>query len=365
MATLTGKIIDVTSRPPDSISSITVKAPAARIGSGSDVIVSSPATVDFNSSTGDITISGLTGGLSWIYIEGDGWSDSIPLAVAEGMITLVEAIANAAGAPGLVDFIELLVDLQERIDTIAQGAVDEAAEGIKFYRGNVPASYTLNDLTPGAWGVASGTVAANLGIPVAATGTVVTTHTNYDGGKTALFTSSTQTTYYTRVWVNSTNNDGIWGRWQEVVTADQLSAYVSENEIPKNIAITGAASLDELADGKYQVRAPSEAEKWGLPARQAGWLEKLSFPGAILFRFTTNHVDDSVWPFQVWHRATNGSGVWVMPWVKTSPPEDRDISAQLADRPTFDWVNQQIASVDTQASFGTDPDGVPYVMIGE
>lgn len=127
MATLTGKIIDVTSRPPDSISSITVKAPSARIGSGTDVIVSSPAVVVFDETTGDITISNLTGGLSWLYIEGDGWSDSIALSVAEGMITLVEAIANAAGTPGLVDFIALLTDLQNRIDNIAQDAVDDAA----------------------------------------------------------------------------------------------------------------------------------------------------------------------------------------------------------------------------------------------
>lgn len=127
MATLTGKITDVTSKTPESISSITVKAPSARIGSGTDVIVSSPATVDFNRATGDITISNLTGGLSWLYIEGDGWTDSIALSVAEGMITLVEAIANAAGTPGLVDFIALLTDLQNRIDGIAQDAVDDAA----------------------------------------------------------------------------------------------------------------------------------------------------------------------------------------------------------------------------------------------
>lgn len=129
MATLTGKITDVTGRAPDSISSITVKAPSARIGSGTDVIVSSPAVVTFDKTTGDITIGGLTGGLSWLYIEGDGWTDSIPLAVADGMITLVEAIANAAGTPGLADFIALLTDLQTRIDNIAQDAVDTAIGG--------------------------------------------------------------------------------------------------------------------------------------------------------------------------------------------------------------------------------------------
>lgn len=125
MATLTGKIVDVTSRPPDSISSITVKAPSVRIGGSEDVITSSPATVDFNSSTGDITISGLTGGLSWLYIEGDGWSDSIAFAVADGMTKLVEAIANASGVPGLAEFVELLVGLRNRLDEIAFDAVND------------------------------------------------------------------------------------------------------------------------------------------------------------------------------------------------------------------------------------------------
>lgn len=123
MATLQGKITDVTHKPPESLSSITVKAPSARVGGGTDLIVSSPATVDFDRGTGDVTISGLTGGLSWLYIEGDGWSDSIALAVAEGMITLVEAIANAAGIPGMADFMRLLQDIEATADGLVHDAV--------------------------------------------------------------------------------------------------------------------------------------------------------------------------------------------------------------------------------------------------
>ena len=167
MARLTGKITDVTSKAPENISSITVKAPAARVGGGTDVIVSSPATVDFNRDTGDITISNLTGGLSWLYIEGDGWTDSIALSVAEGMITLVEAIANASGIPGLVDFIALLTDLQNRIDSIAQDAVDAAAAqyvGVK----NIGSQHLDDVRTPGRYAqplVENATVAQ--GYPVA------------------------------------------------------------------------------------------------------------------------------------------------------------------------------------------------------
>lgn len=122
MATLRGRITDVTSRPPESISSITVKAPSVRIGEGLDIISTSPAGVDFDPDTGFITITDISGGLSWLYIEGDGWSDSIALAVADGMTTLIEAAANASGTPGLADFRRLV----EAIDDVALTSVRTA-----------------------------------------------------------------------------------------------------------------------------------------------------------------------------------------------------------------------------------------------
>lgn len=143
MATLTGKLTDVTSRTPENISSITVKAPSARIGGGSDVIVSSPATVDFDRTTGDITISDLTGGLSWLFIEGDGWTDSIALAVAEGMITLVEAIANASGVSGLADYVRLINN--------AESAIQDFLDGLEAdtYGGYQDSSVNVNTLLAG------------------------------------------------------------------------------------------------------------------------------------------------------------------------------------------------------------------------
>ena len=132
MATLRGKITDVTHKPPESLSSITVKAPSVRVGGGTDLIVSSPATVDFDRSTGDVTISGLTGGLSWLYLEGEGWSDSIALSVAEGMIALVEAIANASGVPGMVDYLELLATLRQNMQDVV---TDEFARNSTEYVG--------------------------------------------------------------------------------------------------------------------------------------------------------------------------------------------------------------------------------------
>ena len=124
MTTLTGRITDVTGRSPDSIASITVKAPSARIGGGSDIIVTSPAKVTLSKTTGDITISGLHVGLSWLYIEGDGWSDSIPLAVAEGFQLILEAVANASGVPGIADYMLMIRNSEDHARLLARAAVD-------------------------------------------------------------------------------------------------------------------------------------------------------------------------------------------------------------------------------------------------
>lgn len=124
MVTLTGTIADVTGRAPDSISSIAVKAPSARIGGGSGIIVTSPAKVTFSKTTGDITISGLHAGLSWLYIEGEGWSDSVPLAVAEGFQLILEAVANASGIPGIADYVSMLRNSEDHARLLALAALD-------------------------------------------------------------------------------------------------------------------------------------------------------------------------------------------------------------------------------------------------
>lgn len=124
MVTLTGKITDVTGRTSKSISSITVKAPSARIGGGSDIIVTSPAVVTFDKTTGELTLSGLHVGLSWLYVEGDGWSDSIPLAVAEGFQLILEAVANASGVPGIADYVAMIRNSGEHARELARAAVD-------------------------------------------------------------------------------------------------------------------------------------------------------------------------------------------------------------------------------------------------
>lgn len=261
MATLTGKITDVTSKAPESISSITVKAPSARIGGGTDVIVSSPAIVDFNQTTGDITISNLTGGLSWLYIEGNGWVDSIPLAVADGMITLVEAIANAAGTPGLVDFIALLTDLQNRIDAIAQDAVDDAAAqyvGVS----NLGTTHLDQVSTPGRYAqpiVANATTAS--GYPVTGERVnlfVVPMNENAPAQVMQILVVKNTGAMWTRDYISA------WNEWK----SPTAEAAWFKGDVP-----SGTTSISQLSNGLWNVPTAILAETLGLPTYNYGSLE--------------------------------------------------------------------------------------------
>lgn len=181
MANLTGNIKDVTNQAPSTVVSITVKAPRVRLGTGNDLIVSSPAEVGFNHDTGALTLTGMTGGLSWLVIEGAGWSDTVALSVAGGMTTLVEAVANAVGVPGMVDYVKLLAALSGAVDDVAQDAVDAALsehlahinEQLKLGTGReyliAGDADRMDDLEPGWYTVVS-YAAQYLGLPTDARG---------------------------------------------------------------------------------------------------------------------------------------------------------------------------------------------------
>lgn len=145
MATLTGRIADVTDRVPENIVNVTVKAPTARVG-GTGVVTSSPATVDYNQTTGELTITGIDNGLSWLVIEGVDWTDHVSLAVSDGFTLVVEAIANALGAPGMADYLALLDALENKVDDIAN---DLASSGLSWQKASV--SDVDSATTPGAW----------------------------------------------------------------------------------------------------------------------------------------------------------------------------------------------------------------------
>ena len=225
MATLTGKITDVTGRAPDSISSITVKAPSVRVGGGTDLIVSSPARVEFDRDTGDVTISGLTGGLSWLHLEGEGWSDSIALSAAEGMISLVEAIANAASAPGMVDYLGLLAALRQNMQDVVDSLEADT------YGGSQPASVSVDTLLAGGTNSNSRVYyrMANGGdTPDGGSGVLDVTNSGYQF--TQVFYASNNAIYQRTITDRSHIVPGQWlfGEWQRQAVDDKTRMAAGE-----------------------------------------------------------------------------------------------------------------------------------------
>ena len=226
MATLRGKITDVTHKPPESLSSITVKAPSVRVGGGTDLIVSSPATVDFDRGTGDVTISGLTGGLSWLYLEGEGWSDSIALSVAEGMISLVEAIANASSAPGMVDYLALINSANDSIQDFINGLEADT------YGGYQDSSVSVDTLLAGGTNSNSRVYyrMANGGsTPDGGAGVLDVTNTGYQF--TQIFYSTTNNAIYQRIITDRSHiapGQWVYGEWQRQAVDDKTRMAAGE-----------------------------------------------------------------------------------------------------------------------------------------
>lgn len=91
--TLTGRLADIFSQPVEDVTRVLVKAPSYRPGPGVELTTTSPTRVDM-SGDGAITLK-VVEGVGWLYLEGEGWSDSIRFVAAKGMTTLWEAVVNA------------------------------------------------------------------------------------------------------------------------------------------------------------------------------------------------------------------------------------------------------------------------------
>lgn len=105
--TLTGNIIDITGSSPEQLTGVFVKAPTYGI-SMQAVTTTSPREVEV-SSDGSFSVS-LTEGKGYLFVEGQGWSDTIPLWVLSGMTTIADAIIEALHVdPVIKELYRLLV----------------------------------------------------------------------------------------------------------------------------------------------------------------------------------------------------------------------------------------------------------------
>ena len=90
--TLAGKLIDITTKPVEEVTTVTVKAPkpdATSVGT----ITSQPQKVDL-SPDGSFSLT-IAEGTGWLFVEGPGWSDSIRFVAKAGMTLFEQARLNA------------------------------------------------------------------------------------------------------------------------------------------------------------------------------------------------------------------------------------------------------------------------------
>ena len=254
--------------------------------------------------------------------------------------------ANSLSAAERAEFAAEETIQQVDGDFATRNYVDAA----KWERGNVPASYTLENLTEGSWGVASGTVARNLGIPEAVTGSVVITRINHVNGKAATFISSTQTTEHPRVWTNSTNNAGVWGQWQESAGHNYVDS-LNWNKLEADNADYA------LTPGAYYTAASTQ----GLPDEAItvhGTLEVLRSRTQLTQRFTTWGINPEVW---IRSRRVESE---FYPWRLLSRPDDV-ISRPSASAPTQGMKLVPLALTLGLGNSSGAPSAATYRIIGE
>ena len=294
MVTLTGRLVDITTAPVEEVTEVRVKAPAPR--TSGDVITTQPKPVTV---TPDGTITFTVGeGIGWIYIDGDGWSDSIRFIAAAGMQYVWEAIVNAQGVPGFMDYLGIISGITGRLDDEAKRAVERNAEQIKWNRGRLATleitADGMREDYEGVWG-GSARDAGLKRLPEAANGQLtvkVTTRT------------SSGSVYVMQSWVTETGN--VWTRWFDT-SQNQWSEWVRDGAREGRLA-----TLEITADG---MREDYEGV-WGGSARDAG-LKRLpeAANGQLTVKVTTRTSSGSVYVMQSW--VTETGNVWTR-WFDTS-----------------------------------------------
>ena len=166
--TLEGRVADVTTRPVEDVTDVVVKA-VTPTPSKSGLIDTQPARVVLGDD-GQIKVTVEVGVRSVLYLDGDGWSDSIPLIAADGMTQLWEAIINAIPYPkDLSGLLDLKGGFEETARSIIAKLTKEHPYD-KFWRGGIALDTNIDALlnaeSVGAWSVASPTHAKSHGLPI-------------------------------------------------------------------------------------------------------------------------------------------------------------------------------------------------------
>ena len=214
---LEGTLADVTSRPVSEVTTVTAKAATPTPVAGG-LVATEPVNVFYSAETGKIMLTLTAGVKSWLYLDGDGWSDSVPVIAAEGMTQLWEAVVNGLHLPsdigdylGIKDAVSK--SLEEKIAEIAANFPFD-----KWLRGDVSDDARADDLVlaehSGVWSVRPAYAEAN-NLPEGGSGALTV---KWVAGADPTFAYAVQEWTPTgrtgTTWTRQKNRGGAWSEWR-------------------------------------------------------------------------------------------------------------------------------------------------------
>lgn len=324
-ATLTGKLSDITDSPIDgNTTKVYVKQPSYEMAGGGAVGTSAPAYVDVNEA-GEFTVT-LNNGRGYMYLEGEGWSDTIPFIVAEGMSLFIEAMANATNSASIYGWIKDLItslgedteaELQALVDLAkmyADAAASATATESVWYKGLLTSPVDILTLTPGRYNIVSLTVANSMGLPGGSRGEL---KVNYiDGPNGRLYGAFTWDTYTNgHLTYSNTSYNGKLATW----TLDDW----------RKPPLTTSDNIVDLAPGRYLVLTEEVATSLGLPWHGLGYVE-VEHLGSIAY----TRVDwlTGVKPLHHWRISVYNKGWSSAVWEHLHGEDDTPAGGSYQDR---------------------------------
>lgn len=320
LMTLSGSLTDITSRSIESIASVTVKAPAPRVDGGSGVTITQPTTVPVLPS-GEVTIQ-VVPGLGWLYLDGDGWSDSIRFVAAEGMTSLWEAVVNALpGSSMTSDYLAFIKRLKDEMRVFVSDLQTKAAFTID------PGTDWNTLTTDGKYYRASSTTDKNA--PVTNAGTLVVTVPNRDSPTPGqLFMAHAGAGIYYR---SGTNTHGVvtFSPWVRLDQA-QEGVLVAPRQIEKGTDWDTVTAL-----GAHWRGSTKEGEDPNAPIKNAGTLI-VTGPENTPGQLFVAHAGLGVF----YRSATSTYSVLTWsPWVRLDGEQSAQYGPAVAYGDSITWAN--------------------------
>ena len=268
---LKGKLTDITTKPVEDVTSVYVKSPVIRAGDDGALTTSQPQKVSVSAS-GDFTLTTVAG-KGWLYIEGPGWSDSIPFVAADGMKLFIEAWANASSSGGVYAIIKELIaamggateqelqDLVQQAKMYADAASRASAAESVWDKGMISAKTDILSLSPGRYGLMSASVASEMGLPGDSAGVLIVDYLDGPNGRlSGRFWWEYQDRTYGRICYSATSYNGTFKGWQPDNTWHKMPLSSSDRIV-------------DLPPGRYPVASEDVAKALGLPWSGMGYLE--------------------------------------------------------------------------------------------